>query len=386
VRPELKIALLSYDSRELYRDYNRTDPEFGTAPVALMEGFAAMPELEVHVLSCAQGRMRSPEKLAANIYFHTLHVPKIGWLRTGYQGCIRAVRRKLKEIQPDIVHGQGTERDCALSAVFSGYPNVVTIHGNMAEIARLFHARVGTYAWVAGKLEGVALRRTAGVFCNSEYTERLVKPRARRVWRVPNAIREQFFGPRIESPGPRKCTVLNVGHPGPRKRQIELVAVMRELRRQGLDFEFQLIGDMNAKTAYTSTLRESIKPLEQEGVARCTGLLFGQDLVKTFDTASAMVHFPMEESFGLVVAEALARDLKLFGARLGGILDITSGVPDVELFGVDDWQGLASAVAGWMRSGFPRARGAAQVMRDRYGPQVVARRHVEIYREVLGRG
>ena len=85
-------------------------------------------------------------------------------------------------------------------------------------------------------------------------------------------------------------------------------------------------------------------------------------------------------------AENMTRDLKLFSARLGGILDITSGVPDVELFSVDDWQGLASAIASWMRGGFPRARGAAQVMRDRYGPQVIARRHVEIYREVLGRG
>ena len=48
--------------------------------------------------------------------------PKIGWLRTLYQGCVRATRRKLREIQPDIVHGQGTERDCAIGAVLSGFP------------------------------------------------------------------------------------------------------------------------------------------------------------------------------------------------------------------------------------------------------------------------
>jgi hypothetical protein len=51
-------------------------------------------------------------------------------------GCIRATRRRLRTLQPDLVHGQGTERDCALSAIFSGFPNVVTIHGNMAELAR----------------------------------------------------------------------------------------------------------------------------------------------------------------------------------------------------------------------------------------------------------
>ena len=74
-----------------------------------------LPDVEVHVVSCTQQPMKSPIKLAENIFFHSLLVPKIGWLRTGYQGCIRAVRKKLRAIQPDIVHGQGTERDCACS-------------------------------------------------------------------------------------------------------------------------------------------------------------------------------------------------------------------------------------------------------------------------------
>src|SRR5208282_5205162 len=114
---------------------------------------AQLPETEVHVLGCVQQPMRSVEKLADNIWFHSLHVPKIGWLRTGYQGCIRAVRKKLKEIQPDIVHGQGTERDCAISAVFSGFPNVLTIHGNMAAIARHVRARAGSFLWLTGHIE-----------------------------------------------------------------------------------------------------------------------------------------------------------------------------------------------------------------------------------------
>jgi hypothetical protein len=62
------------------------------------------PPFEIHVISCTQQPLSAPEKLAPNIWFHPLHVSKWGWLRTGYQGCVRAVRQKLKEIQPDIVH------------------------------------------------------------------------------------------------------------------------------------------------------------------------------------------------------------------------------------------------------------------------------------------
>jgi len=82
----MRIALLTTDGRDLLRDYSAQEPSFGTAPQALMEGFAQLPEVEVHVVSCLQRSVQAPEKLASNIFFHCLHVPKIGWMRTGYQG------------------------------------------------------------------------------------------------------------------------------------------------------------------------------------------------------------------------------------------------------------------------------------------------------------
>ena len=104
----MKVAILTTDNREHYKDYETQEPSFGTAPEALMQGFALTPEAEVHVVSCVRRKVKSPAKLAPNIFFHSLYVPKIGWMRTGYQGCIRAVRKKLTDLQPDIVHGQGT--------------------------------------------------------------------------------------------------------------------------------------------------------------------------------------------------------------------------------------------------------------------------------------
>jgi glycosyltransferase involved in cell wall biosynthesis len=380
----MKIALLTTDGREVWKDYGTPAPHFGTAVEALMQGLARMPGVEVHVVACVRARVNAPPKLAANIFFHSLCVPKLGWMRTGYQGCIRAVRNKLKEIQPDLVHGQGTERDCAICAVFSGFPNVVTIHGNMAELARQFGERVGSYGWLAAKLETFTLKRTDGVLCNSAYTEQLVQPRARRTWRVANALREMFFAAAPAPGGAGRCTLLNVGVISARKRQLELLEVARELRQRELDFEFQFVGDARPDAGYVSAFLEKIKPLEREGVARCVGLKISSDLVQLFDRSAGMVHFSPAESFGLAVAEGLARDLKLFGARVGGVPDIAAGVPGAELFAVDDWRGLTLAIADWIRSGFPRARGAAEVMRARYHPENIAQRHVEIYQEVLG--
>jgi hypothetical protein len=149
----MKIAMVVPDNRDESRRYDDPEPYFGPAPTALLHGFEKIPNCEVHIVCCVQRPLRSPLKLADNIFYHSVLVRKWGWLRGAYVGCITAVRRKLREIQPDIVHGQGTERYCALAAAFSGFCNVITIHGNMRMVARINRARPLSFFWCAAKLE-----------------------------------------------------------------------------------------------------------------------------------------------------------------------------------------------------------------------------------------
>ena len=379
----LKIALLTTDKREHDREYQNPCPSFGTAPTALFQGFAALPNLEVHILSCTQQPMSSPPKLAENIWFHSLHVPKIGWLRTGYAGCILAVRKKLREIQPDIVHGQGTERDCGISTVFSGYPNIITIHGNMAELARVFHAHMGSFHWWAAKLENFTLPRTSGVFCNSHYTQSLVSTRSKKTWLVPNPVRDSFFTPIIrnnllaETP-----TLLVVGVICARKRQLELLQLFIQLRQQNTRFQVKFVGSCG-EDSYGKAFLSLLYGQGNADWATWLSVLDESSLIQCMDESQALVHFPSEESFGLVVAEALARGLKLFASKIGGICDIASGVPDAELFDPADWNGLSRALTSWIQRPSLSSPQTQNLMKSRYHPKTIASRHLEIYREVL---
>ncbi len=381
----LSVAILTAEKREHERDYANPTPAFGTAPEALLQGFNLLPELEVHVISCVRQPVAAPEKLADNIWYHALHVPQIGWLRTGYQGCLRAVRKKLRAIRPDIVHGQGTEHNNALCAVFSGFPNVVTIHGNMKALAEYYRARIGDYYWLTARLETLALRRTAGVLCNSAFTENEVAPRTRRTWRVPNAVRRDFFQPPTAA-GRQKNVVLNLGVVCDYKRQLELVDVARRLHERGHAVEFWFAGACAADSPYGRAFLEKIKTAETAGYARYLGMKKVGELVALLDTVPALVHFPLQEAFGLVVAEGLARGVKFFGARVGGVPDIAEGVPGAELFAQDDWPGLTAAIERWLTEDHPPSVAAAPLMRQRYAPEVIARRHLEVYREVLNAG
>ena len=88
----VRLAFLTIDKREFLGNYSKEIPTFGTAPEALLQGFAGLEGVEVHVISCLQQPVRTVERLAPNIFPRALHVPKLGWMRTFYQGCVRAVR------------------------------------------------------------------------------------------------------------------------------------------------------------------------------------------------------------------------------------------------------------------------------------------------------
>ena len=46
----MKVAVVTTDNRQHYQTYGATTPTFGAAPEALLQGFALLPELEVHVV------------------------------------------------------------------------------------------------------------------------------------------------------------------------------------------------------------------------------------------------------------------------------------------------------------------------------------------------
>ena len=380
---KLRIVQLTTDNRWPYQQYDKETPWFGPAPEALLSGFTAFPdEVEVHVVSTIRRPVKSPAKLADNIWFHSVPVPKIGWMRTGYLGCILATRRRLKQIQPDLVHGQGSEMDAAMCAALSGYPNVITLLGIMSEMEKVLHARPGSYYWLAHHLENFALRRTTGVLANSRFTEETVRPRCRKTWLVANAVRDLFFLKPLPGGKPPKCILINAGTVCTYKRQNELLDVAEQLHAEGLPFELHFLGGASREKPYGNTFLDRI---QNRPYLFHHGHKSMDEFIQELDGAAAMVHVSAIETFGLVVAEALARNLKFIGFNTAGVADIVDKVEGAESFADGDWTGLKSGLARWIRAGFPRPTTAAATMHERYHPVEIARQHLKVYREVLGR-
>jgi glycosyltransferase involved in cell wall biosynthesis len=201
---------------------------------------------------------------------------------------------------------------------------------------------------------------------------------------MPNAVRREFF----ETPLPIRSTssppiLLNVGVIAPHKRQLELLAVLERLHDQGHAFQANFIGKADPRSKYAVAFLHQINAPERRSFIQHTDSQSLPELIMAYDAASALIHIPTEEAFGLVAAEALSRNLKFFGTQTGGLMDIAHEVATAELLDAKDPEQLYRAIARWLQQDCLRPTTAAATMRMRYYPSVIAQRHEQVYRELL---
>jgi len=380
----MKIALLTVDNRENERRYDLEGPYFGTAPAALLEGFADLPDLTLHVISCSQKPLSSPEKLAPNIYFHSLHVPKLGWLRTGYFGCIRAVRKKLLELQPDLIHAQGTERDCAMSAVFSPFPKVLTLHGNLRLIERTIGFRFFSACWLQARLEAFVIPFFQGVVCITKYTQAAVRREAQKTWLVPNAVEKMFF----TDASSRKSrqfldppSILVVANVNIRKNQIALVESLFNLAKKRR-FQLRFFG----KCGDDPYGRRFLNLIRNFSWCYWGGMVDRRALKAEFNQARALFLPTKEDNCPMVVLEAQASGIPVIASNVGGVPDLVEDGITGLLIDPSNESTMAAALEKILSDDplveILAMNGYRQAC-AKFHPSIIARRHQEIYREVI---
>lgn len=376
----MKIAFLTTDNREQFGRYDDPAPHFGTAMSALLDGFAKLPgEIEVHVISCAKRPMPKPEKIAPNIWFHQPIVHKLGWGRSAFVGCGLAVRKVLRDIAPDLVHAQGTERDCAVSMMLApAMPRVLTIHGHMARVAMITGARFPSYYWMAKKLEAWAVRKADGVVALTRYTEGRVVSSAHKTWVVPNAVDEKFLH---VSNTPEPGLVLCVAHVHAWKRQVELMAALDALPAQekprlvflGAASEGEYGRQFLAAVGARSSWCEHAGNVDRAGLREWLG------------RADLLVLPSIEDNCPMVALEAMAAGVPVAASDIGGIPDLVlPGISGIRFDPINPTE-IATKVSMLLCDRELRSRLAASAKQhalDSYHPKTIAEKHLVIYREL----
>src|SRR5207249_316752 len=135
----------------------------------------------------------------------------------------------------------------------SGFPNVITIHGNMQLIAKVSRAKPFSYLWVSAQLERRTIPRTDGVVCISRHTRDAVRDLGRKTWVVPNAVEEEFLD--LKRRPDSRPIIVCIGNILLLKNQNAFIRALDPLARQ-TQFEVVFIGGALSSNHYALEFRE----------------------------------------------------------------------------------------------------------------------------------
>jgi glycosyltransferase involved in cell wall biosynthesis len=254
----------------------------------------------------------------------------------------------------------------------------------MRNIAAFNRERPFSYNWLSARLEGFTLPRTNGVICITNYTREAVSGLNRRTWVLPNAVDAGFFDIQNRPDPASQSTGICVGLICRHKNQNNFIRALDALAHKK-KFKILFFGKLD-QGSYGREFMDLIKDrpwCEYHGFT-------GRSKLKKFLQSAAFAALPtLEDNCPMAVLEAMAAGVPVLASNIGGVPDLiepdSTGLlcdpqkPETFAEGVNrllNEEGLSARLAA----------AAKMAARARFHPQVIARKHVEIYREVLGQG
>jgi glycogen(starch) synthase len=382
----MKVAMIVVDGNDVSGEHRKNcdypSPSLHPAIHFVLEGLANHPEVEIGVFFGAATPPNALQQSTPNLrFFPTPYKPApVPGMGAALLGRFLALRKAVRSWKPDVVHGQGTEREAGLVAAFSGLPSVLTLHGNFRAIEKIFHARPLNYYWVAARLESLVLRRIQHVICISTYVKHLLDPFSCQKSVIPNPVGHKFLdAPRPERTMPSR--VVCMGTIDARKNTQFILRACEQLWNEGLKFTFHVYGNAGYGSHYADDFFAMLAPHEVAGRATFEG--FVSNPAQVLAAADIMVSASIEESFGMNLLEAMATGTPCVAPDLGGMRDIVADDSTGFTYVPGDLHDLASTLRKlltdkilWQRmSNASRARA-----REVFAPERISCATVAVYK------
>ncbi len=234
----MKIAVLADFPKHRIEGYPQTGAPKGHHATWLpqtAESFAEIPGLEAHWIVMS-AEVEQPLRLESfGQEFHVLPTSSRGRASSLYRGDRRRINETLRRIQPDLVHGWGSEDVYGWAAVRSGLPHLVSMQGILTHY--ITRNRMGGRDYLCAGIEWSMLRGATDVSCESRWAVDLLGRRRlrARLHQVEYGVDPRFYSVDWR-PDPNRKAVVFVGTVTPRKGVEDLVRAFaqREMRETEL--------------------------------------------------------------------------------------------------------------------------------------------------------
>lgn len=294
------------DHERAMRPYRRLNPAASSWNTALFAELGKL-DIELHIVQFWPVR-RYRRFVEGRVTHH--YLPKLPWLDNFTSIFKRQrVRRLVRELSPDVVHGIGSEHGYAWAAIGHGVPSIITIHGWLRVINTLAGHTSLLKRWFLVREEAQALRQADRVIAINEYMrDRFVNEGGCALERtvvIPNALNPVYLQDWSESPRP--IDIIMVGTLQPLKNQhVALELFHRLARDHGMHPRVVIVG---AATVDSTDYRDRLHAMREEMGLTNVEFVGKKSPAELFDLYLAsrfLLHISEFEADPTVVAEALA--------------------------------------------------------------------------------
>jgi glycosyltransferase involved in cell wall biosynthesis len=288
--------------------------------------------------------------------------------------------RRLKSVRPDVVHGHGTEGPFSLTAVLSGFPNIVSLQGIVTEIVKISPSL--EYS-ITGYLERYTLRRAMAINAKTKVSEnfaKLISPRSTRYF-IEASIDNIYWDRPI--PGPAR-NIFFVGSIIKRKGIEEWINAFSLLSERWPDIKGYLVGSGHDR--YVAYLKHIIasKPVKLQ--IEFTGQLKREEIVQLFSKGGIFCLPSYVENSPNTIMEAMAAGLPVVATDVGNVSQMVEHQNNgllVETCSVDGIKEALSVLLTNLELYTRAARLGREIASQRWKPSIIAQKHLAMYDELL---
>ena len=360
---------------------------YPSSNVNLVSGLAKLANVELHVVSLARGLKRNCEVMEPGVAFHLLRDPKFSGLASGFQWQKQIIHRCLAQIEPDVVHGIGTETSCAYSAVTAESPSVVTMRGIISELLKQSKRQELQTTWkVRGWFERYTLRRASHVICISPYVKDVLQEISSNpiYYSIDNAVNPSFFSvhPRRDA---EVRNLLFVGRIDPMKGVLDAVKAMTSVTKAMPRAQLLVVGPVSDHQYYRH-LRAFVQSNNLSDSVRFLGWRDHNELPRLLARADLLMFPSQLETFGNVIAESMAAGVPVVAVNAAAIPHLIEDGHDGFLVDPGDTEALAGKAIAILENERLRqtmGRNARETALRRWHPNVIAKQTLDVYKEIL---
>ena len=352
---------------------------------------AALPLVDLHIISCCS-RIKKNQTIQYKGY--TVHIIRDavpftdkGWpglsnldARTRFYLQKRKLISEIKKINPDVVHGHGTEDVYGLTAVQSGFPSVVSIQGVIADYLRTNPSRRFKYTV---KTEAITVQKGHHFMCRTHFDKGFVQslnPNA-KIFHTPEPMNPCYF--EINRSDAEAFRILHVGGFDPRKRMEDLLLALAQVKLRFPNIKVDVVGSgSDERKAY---LLSQAKTLGLTNHLTFHGFLPAIEIAKLHAKATLFVITPQNENSPNTLAEALCAGTPSVAYNVGGISSMFVDGESGFLVPAGDTKILTAKIEELLSSPELQKRFSEKSQKDGYvnRPEQVALQSEQAYREIL---